>query len=754
MKIIKKKENTNLLNLKGSGFKDFSIPFKSATQNVVCLGSTGSGKTVNVILPAIENVIKNNSSGLIMDVKAEICQDVLQLAKENNRYDDIVFIGTEEYCEDFNLLSSYSNKEQLKGLFSMLRSDKSQNSMWLDTAKNDMLDMVTLWEYYVVNFLNKKVSYDIKTLLSLQNDRKLINLVVHSLDEVCEFLDEYNEEETLSHEIILSYRRVKENPFSIYNAINSVDSTAKEQMEWKSGQIASILGKLCREPFYKKLFNSNLKTTLRDLIFEQNKIVVMVIPQKYSEMGYITAKILRQLYFDMVLGTTPEERRTKRIGDEFNKYLFLIIDEYQKYIETETSDGVITDEEWVGISRSYGNINLFASQSRSSLISGAGSETDVATLLQNCVNTIDLMNKDQLTINYLEWLFCEKNGMKRSELNALINPNSTSRQALCRVIDNGCIKMGKVDFKNSKSTLFYTDKWKEKVRITFDNFKKIAIENNELKSKPPLFISKSTDNFVIIDGKKCWKERFFNFSQIEQTSNFLLDLKIKHEVIHKFMTCPYNINVNANWSDEKKSDLYYAIKNKKKTINFDHLMDYVSRDINNNCGKPESSIFFYGHKSFDTFEDINTKLNIEECFISNNKNEIETYYSKDPEIIKNRDINIKPKIVVVFRGGGDKSSHYFNKYKQIELYSYLRKQFPKAIILSALGHANDLFIFDLLADFTFTTPTDLGVFLAKFKKHKSVSEERMDMYKLLLTKSVHNTTNKPNCSLFTKDLPL
>jgi len=723
--ILKKNKKNNdklLLELKTKSNKDISLSLKSATQNVVCLGSTGSGKTVNIILPAINNLIKNNCAGLIMDIKAEICQDVLQIAKDHNREKDIVFVGTESYCQDFNLLSSITNKEQLRAVFSVLKPNDSNNAMWFENGKNDFTDMITLWEFYCTETLNVVPEYDIRTLLNLQNDKELINKVYRSARSIIDFDDDFNDDfndENLDipYEVMQSYLRVKTNSFSIYNAINSINPEDLQQMEWRSGQVASILGKLCREPFYSKLFNPKVNETLKELIFDNNKIVVMVIPQKYSEMGFITAKLLRQLYFNMVLGTTPEERATRSIGSEFDRYLFLVIDEYQKYIETITSDGILSDDEWVGISRSYGNINLFASQSISSLISGAGNDTNVHTLLQNCVNTIDLMNKDKATVDYLQWLFCEKNGMDKKELKTLISPISASREGLCRIIDDGVIKMGKAEFSSNEGKIYYGKPWKDSVDKTF----KLFVKANNLRLKeisdykksfvrPPIFVEKIINGKPFISGKVRNLQSFNSQKSVLNIVETLKDSGITENLINKFTICPYNFDLKKGWEEEKKAE-FNKLCRLKQDVDISNLIENID------------DIGLFGSANYETFNDMNGVITLDTDRVTNDINNLHALYKENINLLDDEE----PKIIIVFRGGGDKSDKQFNKFKQFKLIKTLREYFPNSYIFSALGHANDVFSFDLMADFSFTTPTDCAYFIKdckEFSKLEKLIENR------------------------------
>lgn len=52
--------------------------------NTVVIGSSGSGKTQNILLPTIKNIIENNESLIIKDTKGEIQKEITELLKTQN----------------------------------------------------------------------------------------------------------------------------------------------------------------------------------------------------------------------------------------------------------------------------------------------------------------------------------------------------------------------------------------------------------------------------------------------------------------------------------------------------------------------------------------------------------------------------------------------------------------------------------------------------------------------------------------------
>ena len=81
-----------------------SISFADASHNMITLGTTGSGKTMQIILPAACSLIKAGFGGLIVDVKGNFTNYVRMIAREYGRLDDVVEFGPGPDATPVNLL--------------------------------------------------------------------------------------------------------------------------------------------------------------------------------------------------------------------------------------------------------------------------------------------------------------------------------------------------------------------------------------------------------------------------------------------------------------------------------------------------------------------------------------------------------------------------------------------------------------------------------------------------------------------------
>ena len=78
-----------------------SLTAKQMTQNLLITGSTGSGKTRGVILPIVYALLESNSSGLIMDLKDEMCDYILAMAEKLGKKDKVCIIGNRQSSQFF-----------------------------------------------------------------------------------------------------------------------------------------------------------------------------------------------------------------------------------------------------------------------------------------------------------------------------------------------------------------------------------------------------------------------------------------------------------------------------------------------------------------------------------------------------------------------------------------------------------------------------------------------------------------------------
>lgn len=426
--------------------KTHNLTASEATKNILITGETGSGKTTSTVLPIIESLINNNCPGLVLDIKSDLYLSIHALANEDNA-DRLVFLGLDDFCHPINILSSVESIDQFRNILLSLKpfGGVTENTYWFKTGVEDIIDIVKI-HTFLCEQENNYYNFDIELIYKYVVNSDFTRSIV---DKAYSYILNAK-----SVEILRVFDRVKSNPFSLYST-NQDEAESMQQKEWRSGQIASVIGKFCNSKYKEKLFNNNFNTTLKDLIYFQECVVVFCMPLEEESNGFYIAKMLRELYFKAVTSYKINELSELGIGVKDNKYTFLAIDEYQFYVNTDGSNGVITDEKWLSISRGFANINVFATQSLSSIVSEIGEEK-TRTIVQNFANNIFLKTNDPYT-------FAHANFLTNPVISQnIVTPKSGKRLGIYKVSSNGGSKIDCFDIsKNEQSNMINSENFSD-----------------------------------------------------------------------------------------------------------------------------------------------------------------------------------------------------------------------------------------------------------------------------------------------------
>lgn len=501
MSTIELKKNETVLSFNHNN-KDIDLKLKELKKNLLVLGATGTGKTTTIIKPCIESLIKTNSFGLIFDLKGNLFADVLHLAKKHGREKDVLLLGTYDFCEPINLLKSIENEEQLKKILNRMipEYEGDKNKIWRELGVNDISNVFTMYNAYK-RIKSIKEDLTLKLLLEMITNKEVINEIYETIK---------NKLEDLTGKELIVYKESTTNSFSLLKTLNTEDIGSKEQESWRSGVIRQLFSGKSENiinNFYEK-GDLNLK----ELLFKENKIIVICAkPEEYfsiiEECSYI-----RKLFMEAVTSLNKYERKQLKIGEDFNRYSFLLIDEYQGFVDFETNKD-INDELWLSISREYENINIFSTQSISSILSQAGRFYQATSLLQNFVNKIIFSNLDNETIreHYIfpeAGLFMKKlnlgeciiqiseNGNVKNYERVKLDSNNFTKKEYQVIIEEELIKVNNIRKKDKEVKLgrYITNKYLNK--IEFDN--QYLIEREDLiKSEEYQKIYKLMNSFKL-----------------------------------------------------------------------------------------------------------------------------------------------------------------------------------------------------------------------------------------------------------------
>ena len=360
------------------------IPEKSMYQNILIVGSIGSGKTSSAMYPFTKQLIKYKSdnskeklSFLILDVKGNYYSKVLDFAKEFNRVDDVIVIeygGVFKYNPlDKPDLKASVLANRLKTIM-LLFSPNNTESYWLDKVEQVLESCIVLlraayngyFTFYEVNKLvcDKDYYTIIKDLIRTNFRNGLYDAgqcyaIYHSF----EFLDsDYYSLDDRTYNLLKS---------EITRITNCFVSNYKVKQTFCPSKV--------EENFYGF-----------DDVLENGKIVVLNMNvAEYKNLAKIIAAYLKLDFQTDVL-----KQLSKKSGKNIRPSVF-ISDEYQEYVTS-------SDADFYSQSRESKCINIVSTQSYTSILNTIKDQSSTKVIIQNLVNKLCFRTDDIFTIEDLQ----------------------------------------------------------------------------------------------------------------------------------------------------------------------------------------------------------------------------------------------------------------------------------------------------------------------------------------------------------------
>ena len=377
----KKVKHTNLSLLVGNSANNKNpiyINEKGLFQNILVTGTIGSGKTSSVMYPFVNQLmayskdnIFNKIGMLILDVKGNFYNQVLEYAKQANRLDDVLVLelnGRYKYNPLHKPnLSAQVLANRLKTIL-LLFSPNNSESYWLDECEKVMAESIKLCRLYnngYVTFkeLHKLITQDnyyiqkLDILRILFRSGKLSKEQVYDLHSSLQFFE--NEFLKLDSRVLSILKseitRITSTFISNYDVLNTFSPDEKD---------LNFLG-----------FNK---------IIKEGKILVLNMNiSEYENLSRIVAAYLKLDFQSEVLMQLSRKNEIKPTA--------FICDEYHEYV-------TLTDSNFFAQSREAKCINIVATQSYSSLLNTLKDSSAVKVITQNLINKLWFRTDDLFTI--------------------------------------------------------------------------------------------------------------------------------------------------------------------------------------------------------------------------------------------------------------------------------------------------------------------------------------------------------------------
>lgn len=334
---------------------------KGLYQNVLITGSIGTGKTSGAISNILEELIKKNIYGLVIDVKGNYVETVEKMCEKHSKIDKLIKISLDSnfIYNPLNKpnISSYELASNMKRVLTLMSMQNVSDSFWLDKAESIIRDLITIIRTYTDNV----------------NFAQIHKLVIDKI---------YLQEKI---EIIKS--KILNNEFSeieLFNINSAISNIKNEYFTLDERTLGIIKAEITRitNIFVSDYNLYNKFCSKGDILdFTKNNIVVLSISiGEHKELSKLIATYLKIDFQKQILSL------------KFSKSIFFICDEYQEIANSE-------DAHFFSISREYKCINIISMQSYSSLNNTLNNENASRVIIQNLVNKIWLRNDDMFTVS-------------------------------------------------------------------------------------------------------------------------------------------------------------------------------------------------------------------------------------------------------------------------------------------------------------------------------------------------------------------
>lgn len=389
-----------------------TISFAEAVRSTLVLGGTGSGKTCSVMLPVLDALLRAGFGGLVLDVKGNLGDQTRTLARACGRGDDVVEFGSGPQANHTNLLAGLSNGALLE-LFSGMSiagCEHDLNVSWLFKGGRLAADVaITLKALSSIgkrSEFSRRLTPTLRSVLALLTDRALARGV---WKYYCRELDRLHR--NFKNDPVPSwymqaqafYEEVSAQRFHVFyddgeKADFKGNETEFSQLSWMLQGITRRLKEIRETHGLMERFSCleahALPLDFGELIYRRNKVVLVHFGPDCGRAGAMLSRIIKERFYESLYRyglRRPAGRYTFMLGDEFQNII-------------DVSSRRLSDRDLFSVSREFGNINVIATQSVSSLLA-AGSADAVDSLLANCTNKIFLQTRDLRTIHWAEDFF-------------------------------------------------------------------------------------------------------------------------------------------------------------------------------------------------------------------------------------------------------------------------------------------------------------------------------------------------------------
>ncbi len=362
---------------------------------------------------------------LILDVKGNFYNQVLEYAELYNRSEDVIVISLNSNIK-YNPLDKPNLKptvlaNRLKIILELFSPNTSE-SYWLDKAQEVITESIKLCRIYNNGYV------------TFEEIHNLIN-----------FENYYKEKLKILRKLFQSGKLSREDMYNLYsslsffeNEFSNLDLRTKSILKSEISRITStfISDFQTYKMFCPKKHEINFSSFYE--VINNGKIVVLNMNiAEYKNLSKIIAAYLKLDFQTEILS---------QVSNSNNRIFptIFICDEYHEYV-------TISDADFFAQSRESKCINIVSTQSYSSLLNALGNESSVKVIVQNLVNKFWLRTDDIYTIEAIQKQIGREDKIKISK-NISENASETNYNYLINSLSSK-----KSNLSESISSITHTD---------------------------------------------------------------------------------------------------------------------------------------------------------------------------------------------------------------------------------------------------------------------------------------------------------
>jgi hypothetical protein len=397
--------------------QDVMLDQESLFQHVLVFGGTGEGKTTALLKPLMRKVLRDRHFGaFISDAKGVLWRDAMKIAKDVDRADDVVLIGTGPGQFGVNIVADLTPSQVSAALRSVLTQIGSggKDSFWPDMAAGVLRHMLTLGRGFLLTDAGKVQATKSVSPYSLWWAYQAVlrpDYMKEAIDHIrathAVLIEQIKEAATDAEAAIYSDRDRDLMTPELNDTIAYLQSAWTDMAsETKTGIVANVTQLLdgfasstaLRERFASGRVDACI--SMREAL--DGKLVVNTLSSIEDGLPARLVSIL--IKTSLYREARHREATWKKEGsgqDPQSQPCLVVMDEVQELVTSDPTSG-LSDASFWNVARSSGLAGLFATQTVAALKQTLGDDA-AGNFMQQARSKVFFRTEERATVEYACW---------------------------------------------------------------------------------------------------------------------------------------------------------------------------------------------------------------------------------------------------------------------------------------------------------------------------------------------------------------